>query len=191
MQEAERSRKQNARDKLVQAAGELMLESGYAAVSSRRVAARAGLKPQLVHYYFKSMDDLYLALYFRYVDGLVERQKAALQSDTPLRSLWNMMRESRGAMLTEFQALANHKEYIHREIASFSRRFRAEQVRILDELIGETKLAGLQLSPAALSLVLNALSRSLATEEFFNIDQGHDEALDFIERLIEEVDAGV
>ena len=40
------------------AAEQLLLEEGYAAVTSRRVGARAGLKPQLVHYYFRTMDDL-------------------------------------------------------------------------------------------------------------------------------------
>ena len=44
-----------------------MLEEGYAAVTSRRVAAKANLKPQLVHYYFRTMDDLFLAIHRRRV----------------------------------------------------------------------------------------------------------------------------
>ncbi|MBV8930828.1 MAG: helix-turn-helix transcriptional regulator, partial [Mycobacteriaceae bacterium] len=39
---------------LLDAAEQLLLEDGYAAVTSRRVAERAGLKPQLVHYYFRT-----------------------------------------------------------------------------------------------------------------------------------------
>ena len=35
---------------LVEAAEPVMLQEGYAAVTSRRVAREAGLKPQLVHY---------------------------------------------------------------------------------------------------------------------------------------------
>lgn len=34
---------------LLDAAEALMIDEGYAAVTSRRVAERAGLKPQLVH----------------------------------------------------------------------------------------------------------------------------------------------
>ena len=45
------------RSALLDAAQALMLEEGYAAVTSRRVAARADLKPQLVHYYFRTMDE--------------------------------------------------------------------------------------------------------------------------------------
>src|SRR3954471_21615584 len=48
---------------LVDAAPALIGDGGYPAVPSRRVAAKAGLKPQLVHYYFRTMDDLLLAVF--------------------------------------------------------------------------------------------------------------------------------
>ena len=50
---------------LLDAAEQLLLEEGYAAVTSRRVAERAGLKPQLVHYYFRTMEDLFLEVFRR------------------------------------------------------------------------------------------------------------------------------
>ena len=52
---------------LLDAAEQMILDEGYAAVTSRRVAEKAGLKPQLVHYYFRTMDDLYLAVFRRRV----------------------------------------------------------------------------------------------------------------------------
>src|SRR6478736_4441687 len=61
------------RGQLLDAAEELMLDEGYAAVTSRRVAAKAGLKPQLVHYYFRSMDDLFLEVFRRRADANVAR----------------------------------------------------------------------------------------------------------------------
>ncbi|HEY6427499.1 MAG TPA: helix-turn-helix domain-containing protein, partial [Acidimicrobiales bacterium] len=65
---------------LLDAAEKLMLEEGYAAVTSRRVAAAAGLKPQLVHYYFRTMDDLFLALFRRRAEQGLERQARAFDS---------------------------------------------------------------------------------------------------------------
>lgn len=47
---------------LIEATAQIMLDEGYAAATSRRVAARAGVKPPLVHYYFPSMDDLFVAV---------------------------------------------------------------------------------------------------------------------------------
>ena len=48
------------RTALLDAAQELMLEEGYAAVSSRRVGAKAGMNPAMVHYYFGTMDGLFI-----------------------------------------------------------------------------------------------------------------------------------
>jgi AcrR family transcriptional regulator len=50
---------------LLDAAELLMLEEGYAAVSSLRLAEMAALKPQVVQYYFRSMDELFLAAFRR------------------------------------------------------------------------------------------------------------------------------
>ena len=57
---------------LLDAAEQLMIDEGYAAVTSRRVAEKAGLKPQLVHYYFRTMDDLFLEVFRRYADQGME-----------------------------------------------------------------------------------------------------------------------
>ena len=54
---------------LLDAAEQLLLEEGYAAVTSRRVAEKAGLKPQLVHYYFRTMEDLFLAVFRRMAEA--------------------------------------------------------------------------------------------------------------------------
>ena len=46
------------RNALLDAAQRLMLTEGYAAVTSRRVAAEAGVNPGLVYYYFGPMDNI-------------------------------------------------------------------------------------------------------------------------------------
>ncbi len=74
---------------LLDAALALMVEDGYAAVTSRRVAAKAGLKPQLVHYYFRTMDDLFVALV---PPGRRAEPRAPGQGPRvaqPLRALWS------------------------------------------------------------------------------------------------------
>src|SRR5271154_1826428 len=76
------------RVQLLDAAEQLLLDQGYAAVTSRRVAAMAGLKPQLVHYYFRTMDDLFLEVFRRRADENVERSQRAVTADGSLRTLW-------------------------------------------------------------------------------------------------------
>ena len=55
-----------------------MRDEGYAAVTSRRVAEQAGLKPQLVHYYFRTMDDLFLEMFRRGADRMQHYHQLAL-----------------------------------------------------------------------------------------------------------------
>src|SRR6185437_12895267 len=75
---------------LLDAAEQLMLEDGYAAVSSRRLAERAGLKPQLVHYYFRTMDDLFLEVFRRRAEQGLKAQAQALDSPKPMWTLWRI-----------------------------------------------------------------------------------------------------
>ena len=46
--------------RLIQATVQIMHDEGYAAATSRRVAAKAGVRQALVYYYFPTMDDLFL-----------------------------------------------------------------------------------------------------------------------------------
>src|SRR5439155_16543648 len=65
----------------------LMRNEGYAAVSSRRVASEAGVTGALVHYYFPTLDDLFLAVFRRGAERNLERHARALESPRPLRAL--------------------------------------------------------------------------------------------------------
>jgi AcrR family transcriptional regulator len=48
--ERPRVRREATREALIEATAQIMLGEGYAAATSRRVAAKAGVKPALVHY---------------------------------------------------------------------------------------------------------------------------------------------
>src|ERR1700733_13496668 len=76
------------RAQLVDAAEQLLIEEGYAAVTSRRVGARAGLKPQLVHYYFRTMDDLFVEVFRRRAEENMSRVERAVGADASLRARW-------------------------------------------------------------------------------------------------------
>ena len=69
--EPTRVRREATREALIEATAQIMLDEGYAAATSRRVAAQAGVKSALVHYYFPSMDDLFVAVLRDKADALV------------------------------------------------------------------------------------------------------------------------
>ena len=158
---------------LLDAAQSLMVDEGYAAVSSRKVAARAGLKPQLVHYYFRTMDDLFVALVRRGAEQSRERQAAALASDQPLWALWELNTDPAGrTVITEMAALANHRKDLRAEIAELARTLRNEQI---DALVPVLDRYGIRetLTPESFVVLANALGQVLVMEDALGLDIGH------------------
>ena len=166
-----------------------MLEDGYAAVSSRRVAAKAGLKPQLVHYYFRTMDDVFLETLRRRAEQNLERYARALASERPLRPLWELTTDVRGTAITmEFAALANHRKAIRAEIARYADRFRQMQLDALTRVLDGAGISEDRWPPVVLLLAMTGISQVIALEQTLGITTGHAETHAFIERRIVELE---
>ena len=174
------------RSALLDAALQLMLEDGYAAVTSRRVAARAGLKPQLVHYYFRTMDDLFLALVRRGAEQNLERQARALASPQPLRALWELSSEPAGTVLTmEISALANHRKAIRSELATYAEQFRRLQIDAVTALFDRYGVEAGDLTPEAVVVLMTSLSQVLGLEEAIGLTTGHASMRAIVERFLD------
>ena len=174
---------------LIQAAEKLMLEAGYAAVTSRRVAACAGLKPQLVHYYFRTMDDLFLALYRSFADQARERVAAALCAAQPLWALWDLNRDARGTALTmEFVALANHRNAIRAEIAASAEGYRAAQHEGLSRILAGYGV-DTRFPPLVFTVLMSSVSHFMVIEEeALGITTGHAQTVAFVEGLLTQLE---
>jgi AcrR family transcriptional regulator len=162
---------------ILDAAAQLMLEEGYAAVSTRRVAAKAGLKAPLVHYYYKTTDDLLLALYRRQSDQAMASLKDGLASQGPLTAIWRFNAErGRTALALEFMALANHRKAIRDEIAIRAEVFRKLQVEALEALFRDASPASEVRLPQAVTVCLAGVARALVMEEGLGVCGGHEDA---------------
>jgi AcrR family transcriptional regulator len=162
----------------------LMIDEGYASVSTRRVAAKAGLKPPLVHYYYKTTDDLLLAVYRRQSDRAMESLKDALALERPLAAIWRFNAErSRTALALEFMALANHRKVIRDEIASRAEVFRKLQTGALANVFREVSAPSNVRLPEAVTVCLAGVARALVMEEGVGIRGGHSDAEALIEWL--------
>ena len=178
-----------SRAALLDAAQALMTEEGYAAVTSRKVAARAGLKPQLVHYYFRTMDDLFLALLQRGAERNLERQARALASTQPLWALWELTNQSSGTALNiEFTALANHRKSIKADIAEYAATFRRRQLEALEEVLAGYGLDEERMPAVALLALMNAITQVLTMEEGLGFDLGHAELRALVEHQLTELE---
>ncbi len=183
------SQDSKTRAQLLDAAERLMLEEGYASVTSRRVAAEAGLKPQLVHYYFRTMDDLFLEVFRRRADENMARFARAIAEDGSLRNLWRVNADPRGAAFRmEFVALANHRKAIRAEVARYAERFRAAQAEAVAAALAERGISEAELPPTVALLIMTGLSQVLALEGALGVSAGHDTTIAFIEQRIAELE---
>ncbi|MEW1642560.1 MULTISPECIES: helix-turn-helix domain-containing protein [unclassified Streptomyces] len=171
---------------LLDVAERLMLEEGYASVGVRRVAREAEVAPALVLYYFRTLDDLFLAMLRRRGDRELERVVGLLDGPEPLRALWRIASHPGNALTTEFAALANHRKAIRAELAGFADRYREAQLAALTRRLTDT---GTELppevSPAVLLMLTNALGRIIMMENTMGLTTRHAEVLAFVEQFLQ------
>ena len=173
------------------AAEALMRDEGYAAVSTRKVASRAGLKPSLVHYYFPTTDDLLIALFRHGADQSDMMLEEALAAPDPLRALWDFFTDtSRTALTLEFMALANHRKALRSFMVEHSEQMRARQVEMLVRLPALANTPFAVCPPAGLSLLLAGFGRVLVMEGGMGVVSGHAEARAFVEQWLARLAAG-
>jgi AcrR family transcriptional regulator len=183
------SQDSKTRLQLLDAAERLLNAEGYAAVTSRRVAAEAGLKPQLVHYYFRTMDDLFLEVFRRRADENIARFERSIAEDGSLRNLWRLNADPRGAAFRiEWVALANHRKAIRTEVARYAERFRAAQIEAVTAALAAQGVDEGQMPPVVALLLMTGIGQVLALEGGLGVTAGHDTTVDFIERKISELE---
>lgn len=79
---------QQVRKRMLNAAKESLLDNGFAKLSTRNVAEKAGVPLSQIHYHFKSKRGLILALLQHENDALLERQRVMYQADLSLSERW-------------------------------------------------------------------------------------------------------
>jgi AcrR family transcriptional regulator len=183
--EQPRVRREATREALIEATAQIMLDEGYAAATSRRVAAKAGVKAALVHYYFPSMDDLFVAVLRDKAEVNLARQREAIAEARPLHALWQLNSAHDAQLFTEFLAMANHRKAIRSEIVSYAMRFRDLEEGVVTLAL---KARGVDLElfpPVVMSMIMGGLARILLHEEGLGISRRHYEATAFIERCLD------
>ena len=169
------------RTALIEAAEQLLKEQGYPSVTARNLADKINLKRQIVHYYFRSMDDLFIAVIRRGADKVRPRLEAAMTADEPLRTLWEINSDRAQATLSlELNALASRRPAVRAEVKRLAEEFRDLQTRVLVEHLEKRNIAP-DLKPIVAMVLLTSLSQVLTLESAIDIDRGHAETLQFVD----------
>ena len=171
--------------RVLDAAEEIMLREGYAAVTSRNVAARIGIQPSLVHYYFPTVDDLFVALLRRRSSRIVERMEEALASAQPLRAWWDLASDPRGTgLFIELLAAANHRPALKAEMGEVAREVRQMQMAVLDKIQHEYGLDPHEFPPALIAATVQGLALAIVADETAGYQTAHKQARAAVSRLV-------
>ena len=179
------------RETLLDCVETMMLEEGYASVSYRALASKAGVTPSLVQYYFPNLDDIFVAAIKRYSERNLALLAEALErrSDDPLRAVWEYSwDEATGALITEFMALGNHRKSIRNEIAAVTESVRKVQLNALVKKFGKDARPIGDLSLPALQLLMSGLPKFLNLEKGIGVKSAHAEVTEAFERYIDSVE---
>ncbi|MFB9319086.1 TetR/AcrR family transcriptional regulator [Cryptosporangium minutisporangium] len=175
--------------RVLETAEEIMLREGYAAVTSRSVAARLGIQPPLVHYYFPTIDDLFVALLRRVSELNVARLTAVMASAQPLRAWWDLASDPRGAgLLVEFLAAANHRPALKQEMGEVARQVRQMQMAALEKLLPEYGLDADEFPPALIAATVHGIGLGIVADEVAGYRTEHEQARAAVSRLIDRLE---
>ena len=181
-------------DAFLDAAERLLIGVGYAGISTRRLAEEAGANHGLVHYYFGSMENLFLRVLERFTDRLVARQRemyaridisGAEKWRTAMGYLESDLAAGYPKIWLELQALAWNQPELRERVAEVNREWRDVLTDAFDRLMREYGLDGERFPPAAMVSLVMTFNEGIMVERLSGISAGHRDLMEMVGRWLE------
>ena len=178
------------------AAERLLVSVGYSAVSVRRLAEEAGANHGLVHYYFGSMEELFLRVLERFTGRLIERQKAMYAADAPFIQKWRTamrfldedLEAGYPKVWFELQAMSwNHPEMRER-VAKVNAQWRAVLTEAFRNAYDEYGLDGSDVPVSAVVSLVMTFNEGIMFERLMGVSQGHRQLLRVIDTWLQTLE---
>jgi AcrR family transcriptional regulator len=174
-----------AEEALLDAAERLLVDVGYAGITTRRLAEAAGVNHGLVHYYFGSNENLLVRALERFTERLIVRQREMYAADVPFIEKWRTaMRYLISEDVTyekiwlELQALAWNNAAIRDRLERVDAEWRAVLTEAFEEPHREL---GIEIPLDALVTLVITFNIGIMVERLGGIETGHAELLDWID----------
>jgi AcrR family transcriptional regulator len=176
-------------DRFLDATERLLVESGHAGITTRRLAEEAAANHGLVHYYFGSIENLFVRVLERFTARLIERQRGMYASDAPFIEKWRMAMHYLDAdrdyqrIWYELQALAWSRPALRDRVAQVNAEWRA----VLREAFAEPLVRyELPISLEAVVALVVTFNEGMILERLSGIESGHAELLEWIDTWLVE-----
>lgn len=167
---------------------------GHAGITTRSLANEAGANAGLVHYYFGSMDRLFVRVLERFTDRLIPRQRAMYADpDTPFIEKWRTaMRyldvdRDYQKVWYELQAMS----WNHPELRDRVDRVGGEWRAVLTEALAEPhRRYDIGMPIDALVTLVVTFNEGMILERLSGVVAGHDALLAWIDGWLQEMESG-
>ena len=176
--------------RFLDAAERLLAGSGHESLSTRSVAAEAGLNHSLVHYYFGSVDGLLLAVAERAGARLIARQEIAYAAGEhfverwreALRALEDDLGSGRARVLSELEAAARNRPALRERLAALDAARRRLLTVAFSEAASEYGLGQWMVEPMV--ALASTFSRGMRDERLLGIEAGHEALLRWFDGVL-------
>ena len=179
--------------RLLDAAERLLVEVGYGAITARKLAEEAGANLGLVHYYFGSMEELFLQVLERFTTDLISRQRAMYAAPGPYIDKWRQamryLDEDRPyqKIWWELQAMAwNHPEYRAR-VEKVHDAWRDAMRDAVREALSRYDLEDDVFTAEAWVTLIVTVNEGIILERLSGVTRGHKDLLAGIDRWLESL----
>jgi len=191
-----RSPRDEATEGLLDAAERMLVRDGYGAITTRRVAAEAGLNHGLVHYYFGSMEELLLQVLERFTRRLVERQREMYGADVPFIEKWRTamryleedFRAGYPKIWLELQAMAWNRPELQERLLHIDAEWRSTLRGAFAHAIDEYGLDRRSFPLEAVVSLVMTFNKGIELEQLLRIRAGHAELLAWIDEWLETLE---
>lgn len=179
------------------AAERLLITVGYPNITTRLLAEEARANHGLVHYYFGSMEQLFMSVLERYTDRLIERQREMYAADRPFIEKWHTAmafldqdRENGYQKIWfELQALAWNRPEARERMATVHGRWRTVLTEACAQALEEYGIDRERYPVQAIVALVISFNEGIILERLGGIVEGHAEVLAMIDRVLMTLEA--
>ena len=184
-----------ATDALLDAAEQLLVEIGYSAITTRKLAERAGVNHGLVHYYFGSMEDLLLRVVERFTEALIERQKAMYAAESPFIDKWRQAMQFLDAdaesgyhkVWFEMQAMGWNDDAVRARLQQVHQQWIDVVLPAFERGLTELGVNKRRFPTKSVVALVVTFNQGIMLERLSGADSGHRDLLRMVDRTLERL----